>query len=121
MANDSVLEIVAYGAWNGGTVVDNSIYEPMQLQFKGGIPVNNETIVERMGVRTRKAAGTDERIGVTALQDLLEKNDIDLSRVKLVIGATNVGDDKYDPGPLIKYPYETIRDRCPGRVLARRG
>jgi len=113
MANDSVLEIVAYGAWNGGTVVDNSIYEPMQLQFKGGIPVNNETIVERMGVRTRKAAGTDERIGVTALQDLLAKNDIDLSRVKLVIGATNVGDDKYDPGPLIKYPYETIREHCP--------
>jgi 3-oxoacyl-[acyl-carrier-protein] synthase III len=117
MANDSVLEIVAYGAWNGGTVVDNSMYEPMQLQFKGGIPVNNETIVERMGVRTRKSAGTDERIGVTALQDLLEKNDIDLSRVKLVIGATNVGDDKYDPGPLIKYPYETIRDRCPDAMV----
>jgi 3-oxoacyl-[acyl-carrier-protein] synthase III len=44
---------------------------------------------------------------------LLEKNDIDLSRVKLVIGATNVGDDKYDPGPLIKYPYEAIRKHCP--------
>ena len=113
MANDSILEIVAYGAWNGGTVVDNSIYEPMQLQFKGGIPVNNQTIEERMGVRTRKAAGTDERIGVTALQNLLEKNDLDLARVKLVIGATNVGDDKYDPGPLIKYPYETIREHCP--------
>ena len=113
MANDSVLEIVAYGAWNGGTVVDNSIYEPMQLQFKGGIPVNNKTIEERMGVRTRKTAGTDERIGVTALQDLLENNDIDHSRVKLVIGATNVGDDKYDPGPLIQYPYETIREHCP--------
>lgn len=113
MANDSVLEIVAYGAWNGGTVVDNSIYEPMQLQFKGGIPVNNKTIEKRMGVRTRKAAGTDERIGVTALQNLIEKNDLDLARVKLVIGATNVGDDKYDPGPLIKYPYETIREHCP--------
>jgi len=113
MANDSVLEIVAYGAWNGGTVVDNSIYEPMQLQFKGGIPVNNKTIEERMGVRTRRAAGVDERIGVTALQDLLQKNEIDPSRVKLIIGATNVGDDKYDPGPLIKYPYETIREHCP--------
>ncbi len=113
MSNDSVLEIVASGAWNGGTVVDNSIYEQKQWQFKGGIPVNHKTIEERMGVRTRKVAGTDERIGVTALQDLLEKNDIDLSRVKLVIGATNVGDDKYDPGPLIKYPYETIRQHCP--------
>ena len=113
MANDSVLEIVAYGAWNGGTVVDNSIYEQLKLQFKGGIPVNTKTIEERIGVRTRKVAGTDERIGVTALQDLLEKNDIDLARVKLVIGATNVGDDKYDPGPLIQYPYETIREHCP--------
>ena len=46
MANDSVLEIVAYGAWNGGTIVDNSIYEQKQLQFKGGIPVNNKTIEE---------------------------------------------------------------------------
>jgi len=113
MSNESVLEIFAYGAWNGGTVVDNSIYEQRQLQFKGGIPVNNKTIEERIGVRTRKVAGTDERIGMTALQDLLEKNDIDLSRVKLVIGATNVGDDKYDPGPLIKYPYEAIRKHCP--------
>jgi 3-oxoacyl-[acyl-carrier-protein] synthase III len=113
MSNDSALEIVAYGAWNSGTVVDNSIYEQMQLQFKGGIPVNNKTIEERIGVRTRKKADTDERIGVTALQDLLENNDIDFSRIKLIIGATNVGDDKYDPGPLIKYPYETIREYCP--------
>ena len=67
MPDNSVLEIVAYGAWNGGVLVDNSIYEQKNLQFKGGIPVNNKTIEERMGVRTRKAAGTDERIGVTAL------------------------------------------------------
>jgi 3-oxoacyl-[acyl-carrier-protein] synthase III len=113
MVNHSVLEIAAYGAWNGGTVVDNTIYEQKNLQFKGGIPVNNQTIEKRIGVRTRKKAGTDERIGVTALQDLLETNDIDLSRIKLIIGATNVGDDKYDPGPLIKYPYETIREYCP--------
>jgi len=117
MSNDSVLEIVAYGAWNGGTVVDNSVYELMQLQFKGGIPVNNKTIEERMGVRTRKAAGTDERIGVTALQDLLDTSEIDPSRIKVIIGATNVGDDKYDPGPLIKYPYEIIRERCPNAVV----
>jgi 3-oxoacyl-[acyl-carrier-protein] synthase III len=113
MSNDSVLEIVSYGAWNGGTVVDNSIYEQKQLQFKGGIPVNNQTIEERVGVRTRKTAGTDERIGVTALQDLLDTSDIDPSRIKMVIGATNVGDDKYDPGPLIKYPYDIIREQCP--------
>ena len=111
MPNDSVLEIVAYGAWNDGTIVDNSIYEQKRYQFKGGIPVNNKTIEERMGVRTRKVAGTDERIGVTALQDLLDTSEIDPSRIKVVIGATNVGDDKYDPGPLIKYPYEIIRER----------
>jgi 3-oxoacyl-[acyl-carrier-protein] synthase III len=113
MSNDSVLEIVDYGAWNGGTVVDNSIYEDKNLQFKGGIPVNSKTIEERMGVRTRKTARTDERIGVTALKDLLDTSDIAPSRIKVVVGATNVGDDKYDPGPLIKYPYEIIREQCP--------
>jgi 3-oxoacyl-[acyl-carrier-protein] synthase III len=113
MGANSVLEIVAYGAWNGGTVVDNSIYEKKGLSFKGGVPVNNKTIEERMGVRTRKVAGTDERIGVTALQDLLVNADIDPSRIKLVIGATNVGDDKYDPGPLIRFPYGFLRDHCP--------
>ena len=79
MPNDSVLEIVAHGAWNGGRVVDNTIYEQKNLQFKGGIPVTNKTIEERMGVRTRKTAGSDERIGVTALQDLLDTSDIGLS------------------------------------------
>jgi 3-oxoacyl-[acyl-carrier-protein] synthase III len=117
MSNDSVLEIIAYGAWNGGTVVDNSIYEKKQLHFKGGIPVNRKTIEERMGVRTRKTAGADERIGVTALKDLLDTSGIDLSCVKLVIGATNVGDDKYDPGPLIKYPYDIIREQCPHALV----
>jgi 3-oxoacyl-[acyl-carrier-protein] synthase III len=117
MSSDSVLEIFAYGAWNFGTVVDNTIYEQKNLQFKGGIPVNSQTIEERMGVRTRKTAGTDERIGVTALQDLLDTSGIDPSRIKVVIGATNVGDDKYDPGPLIKYPYEVIREQCPKAVV----
>ena len=113
MGANSVLEILAYGAWNGGTVVDNSIYEDKGLAFKGGIPVNNKTIEERMGVRTRKVAGTDERIGVTALQDLLDNADIDPSRIKLIIGATNVGDDKHDKGPLIRFPYELLREQCP--------
>ena len=113
MSKNSVLEIVAYGAWNGGILVDNSVYEQKKLHFKGGIPVNNKTIEERMGVRTRKAAGTDERIGVTALQDLIDTSGIDPARIKVVIGATNVGDDKYDPGPLVRYPYNIIREQCP--------
>src|SRR5210317_1599349 len=113
MSKNSVLEIVAYGAWNGGILVDNSVYEQKKLHFKGGIPVNNKTIEERMGVRTRKAAGTNERIGVTALQDLIDTSGIDLARIKVVIGATNVGDDKYDPGPLVRYPYNIIREQCP--------
>ena len=113
MAANSVLEIVAYGAWDGGTLVDNSIYEKEGMTFKGGIPVNNKSIEERMGVRTRKVAGKDERIGVTALQDLLDSSDIDPSRIKLVIGATNVGDDKYDHGPLIRFPFELLRGHCP--------
>jgi 3-oxoacyl-[acyl-carrier-protein] synthase III len=113
MSKNSVLEIVAYGAWNGGILIDNSVYEQKKLHFKGGIPVNNKTIEERMGVRTRKAAGTDERIGVTALQDLIDTSGIDPARIKVVIGATNVGDDKYDPGPLVRYPYNIIREQCP--------
>jgi 3-oxoacyl-[acyl-carrier-protein] synthase III len=117
MRFDTVLEIVAYGAWNGGTLIDNSIYEEKGLVFKGGIPVNTRTIEERIGVRTRKAAGTDERIGVTALQDLLNTAEIDLSKIKLVIGATNVGDDKYDPGPLIRHPYGVIREKCPNALV----
>jgi 3-oxoacyl-[acyl-carrier-protein] synthase III len=111
--DESVLKIIAYGAWNGGTIVDNSIYENKGLSFKGGVPVTSKSIEERMGVRTRKVAGTDERIGVTALQDLLGNSDIDPSRIKLVIGATNVGDDKYDHGPLIRFPYELLREHCP--------
>ena len=113
----ALLEIVAYGAWNGGTVVNNSIYEKKGLTFKGGVPVTNASIEERMGVRTRKVAGTDERIGVTALQNLLDGADVDLSRVKLVIGATNVGDDKYDRGPLIRFPYELLRRHCPDALV----
>ena len=117
MIYDSILEIVAHGAWNGGTLIDNSVYEEKGLVFKGGIPVNNKTIEERIGVRTRWAAGTDERIGVSALQDLLNTTDIDLSRIKLVIGATNVGDDKYDRGPLIRHPYRIIRESCPHALV----
>jgi 3-oxoacyl-[acyl-carrier-protein] synthase III len=114
---NSVLKIIAQGAWNGGKVVDNSIYENIGMFFKGGVPVNNETIEKRVGIRTRKAAPPDERIGVTALQDLLDTGDIDPKRIKLVIGATNVGDDMYDPGPLIKYPFELIGRDCPNAFV----
>ena len=62
MAADTVLEILAQGAWNGGALVDNSIYENKGMTFKGRIPVNNQTIEERIGVRTRVVAPEDERI-----------------------------------------------------------
>ena len=117
MTERSVLQIIAYGAWNGGSLVDNSIYEKKGLAFKGGITVNHKSIEQRMGVRTRMVAGTDERIGVIALQDLLDTSGIDAGRVKLVIGATNVGDDKYDAGPLVRFPYELIRRHCPHALV----
>jgi 3-oxoacyl-[acyl-carrier-protein] synthase III len=117
LALDSVLDIVAYGAWNDGTPVDNSIYEKKGLSFKGGIPVNNKTIEERIGVRSRMVAPLDERIGTSALQNLLDTSDIDPGRIKVVIGATNVGDDKYDPGPLIRHPYGLLREHCPGALV----
>ena len=114
---DSILEIVGHGAWNGGTVQDNSIYENKGMFFKGDIPVNDKSIQDRMGVKTRVVAPEDERIGVTAMSALLEENLIDPSKIKLVIGATNVGEDKYDPGPLIKTPYELIRNACPNAMV----
>ena len=117
MAADTVLEIIAQGAWNGGKQVDNSIYENIGLMFKGDIPVNNKTIEERIGVRTRVVAPEDERIGVLAFQDLLQTSDIDPSRIKLVIGATNVGEDKLDPGPLISYPFQLVQSDCPDALV----
>jgi 3-oxoacyl-[acyl-carrier-protein] synthase III len=84
--------------------------------FFKGHPVR-QTIQDRMGVKTRVVAPEDERIGVTAMSALLEENLIDPSKIKLVIGATNVGEDKCDPGPLIRTPYELIRDACPKAMV----
>jgi 3-oxoacyl-[acyl-carrier-protein] synthase III len=117
LAADCILDIIAQGAWNGGTLVDNSIFENKGMFFKGGIPVNDATIQQRVGVRTRMAAPENERIGVSAMDDLLRDPRIDPARVKLVIGATNVGDDKHDPGPAIRYPFERIRARCPKAMV----
>lgn len=110
---DFVLDIIAQGAWNDGTLVDNSIYENKGMVFKGGIPVTRETIEERIGVRTRMAAPLDERIGVLAFQDLLTTSGIDPACIRVLIAATNVGEDKYDPGPVSRYPYDLVREFCP--------
>jgi 3-oxoacyl-[acyl-carrier-protein] synthase III len=117
LSGNSVLEIVAYGAWNGGRVVDNAIYADSGMTFKGGIPVNPQTIEERIGVRSRVAAPEDARIGVEALQNLLDTAAIDFSRVKIVIGATNVGEDMDDPGPLVSYPYALLRSYAPQALV----
>jgi len=113
----AVLDIVAYGAWHGGQVVDNSIYDDTGMTFKGGIPVNPQTIEERIGVRSRVAASADARISVDALQDLLDTAAIDPSRIKIVIGATNVGEDLDDPGPLVRYPYALLQSLSPGALV----
>ena len=110
---DSVLKIIGYGAWNGGTLVDNSIFEKRGMSFKGNIPVNSKTIEDRIGVRTRNVAPANVRLGQPALQNLFDTNDLDPARVKLYIGATNIGDDKYDPGPLVRHPFERIRRNSP--------
>jgi 3-oxoacyl-[acyl-carrier-protein] synthase III len=112
MKDESVLDIIAYGAWNGGTLLDNTIFESKGLSFKGDIPVNNETIEERIGVRTRMAAPQDERIGLTALEDLLSTSQIDPARIKVIIGATNVGDDKFEIGPQVKHSFARVRPFC---------
>jgi 3-oxoacyl-[acyl-carrier-protein] synthase III len=117
VAADFVLDVIAQGAWNGGTVVDNSIYENAGMAFKGGIPVTRATIEERIGVRTRMVAPLDERIGVLALQNLLDTSGIDPARIRVLIAATNVGEDKFDPGPASRYPYDLIRQICPGALV----
>ncbi len=116
-APDFVLDIIAQGAWNGGMRLDNSIYENKGMLFKGGIPVNRETIEERIGVRTRVVAPLDERIGVTAFRDLLETSKIDAARIRVIIGATNIGEDKDDPGPVSRFPYELVRHLCPQALV----
>jgi len=116
-SQDFVVDIIAQGAWNGGTRVHNSIYENMGMAFKGGIPVNRQTIEERIGVRTRMVAPLDERIGLIAFQDLLETSGIDPSRIRVLIAATNVGEDKFDPGPTSVFLHDRIRERCPDALV----
>lgn len=116
LAQESVLEILAHGAWNGGTLADNSIYEGKGMFFKNNIPVNKKSIEERIGIRTRVVAPDDVRIGTIALENLLQTSNIDPARVKFIIGATNVGDDKREKGPLVRHPFEVIKNQCPDAV-----
>lgn len=117
MSQDFILDIIAQGAWNGGIRLDNSIYENKGMLFKGGIPVNRETIAERIGVRTRRVASRDERIGVIAFQDLLDTSGIDPARIRVLIAATNIGEDKFDPGPISLHLYDRIRQACPRALV----
>lgn len=117
MQERSVLEIIAHGAWNGGTYVDNTMYENRGMFFKGGVPVSDETIQSRVGVRTRVAAPEDERIGRSSFEDLLENAGLDTSRIRVVIGATNVGDDKRDRGPQIRHSADLLRQHCPDATV----
>ena len=52
MSDNSVLEIIAYGAWNGGTYVDNSMYEKTGLTFKGGIRLEQMNVLASQRCRT---------------------------------------------------------------------
>lgn len=113
MNKEQVIDIVGYGAWNGGRLTDNTIYEGKGMFFKNGIPVNGRTIEERIGVRSRMAAPGNARIGTLALADLLKTIPIDPQKIKILIGATNVGEDKYEPGPSIQHSYDLLRRVCP--------
>jgi 3-oxoacyl-[acyl-carrier-protein] synthase III len=114
---DSMVEIVGNGPWKGGTPVHNAVYENRGMFFKGGIPVTAQTIEERIGVRSRMAAAPDEKIGLLALKELLALPEFDPTRIKLLIGATNIGENRYDPGPLIRHPYDIIRRFCPKAMV----
>ena len=49
----------------------NPIFEKKEMFFKGNFLVNNKTIIERIGIRTKMDAPADVRIGQIALQNLL--------------------------------------------------
>jgi 3-oxoacyl-[acyl-carrier-protein] synthase III len=117
MGKDSVLEIIAQGAWNGGARVDNEVYENRGMVFKGGIPVTAKTIEDRIGVRSRITAPPDQRIGVLAFRDLLEHPGIDPRRIRVIVSASNVGEDKNDPGPFSHYSFDLVRQSCPGAMV----
>lgn len=117
MTQNCVLDIVAHGAWNGGALVDNAMYENRGMVFKGGIPVNRETIEQRIGVRTRRVAPLDERIGAVAFQDLLDTAAIDPGRIRVIMAATNVGEDKFDPGPTSLFLHDRVRSACPQALV----
>jgi 3-oxoacyl-[acyl-carrier-protein] synthase III len=117
MNQDFVLDIIAQGAWNGGTLVDNAMYENKGMMFKGGIPVTRETIAERIEVRTRRVAPIDARIGLIAFQDLLDTSGIDPACIRALIAATNVGEDKFDPGPTSLFLYDRIRQFWPQTLV----
>lgn len=52
---DTVLDIIAQGAWNGGRLVDISIYENKGLTFKCEIPVNIKMIRDVLFKNSRRA------------------------------------------------------------------
>ena len=76
MILESVLNFAAAGAWNGGTPISNAPFEKRGMFFKRGIPVTDHTIQERIGVRSRMAASSGERIGPVALKNLIQENSI---------------------------------------------
>ncbi|MCF8105334.1 MAG: hypothetical protein K9K64_07625 [Desulfohalobiaceae bacterium] len=117
MTMKKILEITGYGAWQGGRVVGNAMFEDQNMFFKGGIPVTDKTIQERIGVKSRKVASAEERIGVTAFQDLLRHPDFDPSRLKVIIGATNVGDSKYETEPQVRNSFELVKEHSPGALV----
>ncbi len=107
------LDILAQGAWNGGERIGNAAYAGRGMVFKGGIPVTEETIEERIGVRTRVAAPEDVRIGAIALEELLAQPAVDPARIRVLIAATNIGEDKFDPGPASRALLERLAPRRP--------
>lgn len=114
---DIVLEITESAAWEGGRIMDNSHFEFQGMTFKGGIPVTDATIQERIGVKTRRVASPDERIAVSAFEELLKIPGYDPSRIKVLVCATNFGDDKHDLKPQVGPAYELIRRHCPNALV----
>lgn len=107
------LDILAQSAWNGGERIGNAAFAGRGMVFKGGIPVTEQTIEERIGVPTRVAAPEDVRIGAIALEELLAEPAVDPARIRVLIAATNIGEDKFDPGPASRALLRHLAPRRP--------
>ncbi len=117
MKADAVIKIKAHAQCPGGKVVDNHAFSKLGLKFKGGVEATPPAIEQRIGVKTRYAADHGVLAGAYSFEKLLESQDFDPGRIKVVIVATNGGDAIDDPGPFSRHISKLINQHCPDAMV----